>query len=160
MADLIQRSQVSKGAESLAKALDQHADGAFGDHVDLSNVDTDDGRKIVQHALANDPQRLQGLGGFGGDMLGKLLPILAPIVMGYVAKQALAGGQKDADGNLLGGLVSNLLGGGGQGSSGNMLGSLLGSLLGGGQASAPAAQQNQSGGGDVLGSLLGQILGR
>ncbi|MDI9629712.1 MAG: DUF937 domain-containing protein [Acidobacteriota bacterium] len=126
----------------------------------MSNVDTDDGRKIVQHALANDPQRLQGLGGFGGDMLSKLLPILAPIVMGYVAKQALAGGQKDADGNLLGGLVSNLLGGGGQGSSGNMLGSLLGSLLGGGQASAPAAQQNQSGGGDVLGSLLGQILGR
>ena len=60
------------GEASLLQALGQHADGIFGDQVDLGNVDTEDGRKIVAHALADDPQRLQALGGFGGG-LGRVL---------------------------------------------------------------------------------------
>lgn len=149
-----------EGADSLANALSQHADSpATGD--DLSQIDTDDGRKIVQHAVAGDASRLAGVSGLGGDLLAKLLPILAPIVMQYLAKQFLGGGtQADAQaapasagglGDLLGGLLG---GSGASAGSGNALGDLLGGLLGGGAASG---QQDQ---GTDLGGLLGQILGR
>lgn len=138
------------GAASLAQALGQHVDGAYADSVDLSNVDTDDGRKIVAHALADDPQRLQAVSGLGGNLLSKLLPLLAPIVMSYLAKKFSGAGSSTAasnsggSGDLLGGLLGGSAGG---------LGSLLGGLLGGSAGGSAAG----SGGG--LGDLLGDLLG-
>ncbi len=150
------------GAASLADALGRHAESsATGE--DLSQIDIDDGRKIVQHAVAGDPQRLAGVSGLGGDLLAKLLPILAPIVMNYLARQFLGGGAQTAtqtgasDGGL-GDLLGGLLGGSvGSASSGNALGDLLGGLLGAGGTAASEQQQDR---GPDLGSLLGQILGR
>ena len=141
------------GEASLLQALGQHADGIFGDQVDLGHVDTEDGRKIVAHALADDPQRLQALGGFGGGLLSKLLPLLAPIVMSYLSKKLLGGGASSGgSGNVLGDLLGGILGGGAtQQSAGGGLGDLLGSILGGG-----SAQQSSGGGlGDLLGSVFG-----
>lgn len=155
----------SGGAEGLASALGQHAGDKFGDQIDLEAVDAADGRKILNHALANDPERLAGVGGLDGDLLSKLLPILAPIVMNYLAKQLLGGGQNDtsAASNPIGDLLGGLLGGGAapQTSSANPLGDLLGSMLGGASQPAPKAPASRTpaSGGLDLGALLGQILG-
>lgn len=178
------------GESSLLAALGQHADGLYGESIDLNAVDTDDGRKIVAHAMADDPQRLQAVGGLGGGLLSKLLPLLAPIVMSYLAKKLGMGGARSSggSGDILGDLLGGMLGGGAA-SGGGGLGDLLGGLLGGGQpapATVPAGtgggvfnspgspgglqipmddpeptyQQRQQGSGDILGDLLGQILGR
>ncbi|MGC3994129.1 MAG: DUF937 domain-containing protein [Propionicimonas sp.] len=127
------------GASSLLGALEQHAgSGLYGDSVDLNAVDTDDGQKIVAHALADDPNRLQAVSGLGGGLLSKLLPLLAPIVMSYLASRMGMGSSTSQTSS---------------GSSANILGDLLGGLFGGGAASSAGA----SGGG--LGDILGQILG-
>ena len=139
------------GSEGLLSALGQHA-GGYGETIDLDQVDTADGQKIVAHALADDPQRLQAVSGLGGDLLSKLLPLLAPIVMSYLARKLGMGGsdtRQGDSGNVLGDLLGGLLGGAGGSAAGGGLGDLLG-------------QRNQQpqGSGDILGGLLGQILGR
>lgn len=149
------------GAEALAGALSQHADSGI-DGSDLSAVDTADGLKIVQHALADDPQRLSAVQGVGGDLLAKLLPILAPIVLNYLAKKFLGGGAPAAatdSSSMIGDLIGGLLGGssGGSSAGSDALGDLIGGLLGGGAAPAQTKQASST---DALGDLLGQILGR
>ena len=163
------------GEKSLLGALAQHATGDASGQVDLDQVDTADGKKIVKHALANDPKRLTGVSNVGGDLLKQLLPMLAPIVMNYLGQRLLGGGAQAATqqssgglGDVLGGALGGLLGGGQQqsasGGLGDLLGGLLGGVLGGGQAApAPAkkpAAASQSDAGDLLGGLLGQILGK
>jgi hypothetical protein len=133
------------GAASFAQAVQQHDGSLVEGGVDLNQVDPDDGQRIVGHVFgAQQDQVVQQLGGVGGSggsaLIQKLLPILAPIVMAYLAKQ-------------LTGATSNVGAGGGLG---GVLGDLLGGVLGGG-GSAPAPQQQQSG--PDLGSILGGLLG-
>jgi len=151
------------GALSLTRALGDHVGSrAYGDVVDIDGVDTADGAKIVDHVYG--PQQVQRLGGSsGGGLLQKLLPILAPIVMAYLAgkvedylapKSGRATQQPPASqpsgGGGLGDLLGDLFGGGrsaGTGASGGGLGDILGDLLGGGAAApSPAPQQPQSSG--------------
>lgn len=131
---------------SLAQALTQHSDPQFLEGgVTLDDVDTSDGEAIVQHIFANSPDQMQTLqAGSGGTsaLINRLLPILAPIVMAYIAKKLGMGSaaqqnQQQSDAGGLGGL-------------GDLLGPILGGMLGGG-AAAPT-----SGGG--FGDILGQIL--
>ena len=125
-------SASSQGEVSLLQALGQHADSGYGDTIDLDQVDTADGQKIVAHTLADDPQRLQAVSGLGGGLLAKLLPLLAPIVMSYLARKLGMGGStrsQAGSGDLLGGL----LGGAGGSAAGGGLGDILGQILGGGQ---------------------------
>lgn len=169
-------TQTADGEASLLKALDQHVDTVFGDSVDLTAVDTNDGRRIVQHAIADDPQRLQGLGGFGDGLIAKLLPLLAPIVMSYLA-QKLSGATASTSstttgttapagsGDALGDLLGGLLGGGSTPSSAGGLGGILGQVLGGATATTSTKQGSGTGSGtrpsgDALTDLLGKILGR
>ena len=172
------------GANGLLGALGQHADDTYSDSVNLADVDVDDGRKIVAHALADDPKRVAGLAGLDGDLLAKLLPLLAPVVMSYLAKK-LGVGSQSSGGGLLGGLLGGgssqsaagglgdllggLLGGGSSNSAGDAIGDLLGGLLGGDSEPAttsaakkksPKKTAEADSGADILGSLLGQILGR
>ncbi|MGV8907908.1 MAG: DUF937 domain-containing protein [Propionicimonas sp.] len=139
-------SASGEGADSLLQALGQHADGSFGDGIDLAQVDTADGQKIVAHTLADDPQRLQAVSGLGGDLLSKLLPLLAPIVMSYLAGKLGMGGPASSQGGSgggLGDLLGGLLGGGASGSAaGGGLGDILGQILGGGQAGTSQAEQS------------------
>ncbi len=142
------------GAVGLTRAVlkDHAASSAYGDSVDINDVDEADGEKIVHHVFsANEIQQFSGSGA-GGNLLRRLLPLLAPIVMGYIAsklQEKMAGGgraqtptpqQAPQSGGGLGDILGDLLGGGSQrgGASGGGLGDILGDLLGGG-----APQQTQ-----------------
>ncbi|MFD6273360.1 DUF937 domain-containing protein, partial [Nocardia asteroides] len=87
-----------QGAASLLGALDSHGGLVEGEGaVDLQQVDVADGEKIVDNVFGDEKNTvisaLGGTGGTGGnDLIGKLLPILAPIVLAYVAKQLTGGG--------------------------------------------------------------------
>lgn len=153
------------GAASLAHAVQQHDSGLIDGGVDLGQVDTSDGDRIVGHVFGEQRpmvvNQLGGLGPLGGSpgggaaapgaqgalggqdgsgLIAKLLPILAPIVMSYLAKK-LAGGSAGTGG----------VPGSGAGSGGG-LGDLLGGILGGGAG-------GQSGQGGILGGGLGDLLG-
>nr|WP_199701342.1 DUF937 domain-containing protein [Jiangella rhizosphaerae] len=142
-------AQDPDGARSLASALDDHDDDLVRDGVSLDRVDTKDGEKIVSNVFGdNREQVVNQLAGFnskggGSDLIGKLLPILAPIVLSYLAGKVKSGGnaapsQQAQSGGGLADILGGLLGGGSGGSGGGMggLGDLLGSLgglLGGGK---------------------------
>jgi hypothetical protein len=117
------------GARSLAAALDQH-DGSLVDSFDLGGIDTEDGGKIVRHVFGPHQDQvvnqLGGIGGIGKDLAGKLLPLLAPIVMSWLAKRFQGGGQHGGLGGMLSDLLGNLTKGGGGGGFGDLLGGLLG----------------------------------
>jgi hypothetical protein len=140
LSGLQKNAQTPEGSAAIEKALGKHNN--LGDSVDIDAVDTADGEKILKHVfgskeqevaqtLTNEPQT-------AGIDFGKLLPMLAPIVLGLLAKgqqsQAPAPQQQGAGGGI-GDLIGGLLGGGG----------------GGGQS--------QSGGGIDIGGLLGGLLG-
>jgi hypothetical protein len=166
------------GAASLEKAVSKHSPALVEGGVNLDEVDTNDGEKIVSHVFgSNKDQVVQTLSsqpaGFsgGGGVVGKLLPILAPIVLSYLAKKFQERKQstetvqptepmqpkqpaKEPEGGL-GGLLGGLLGGGsGSGSSGGGIGDILGGLLGGGGGGGSKGG-NSGGIGDLLGGLLG-----
>lgn len=124
--------------QAIAGALTQHsASGLFGTgQVDVNAVDTQDGAKIVQHIFGDQsPQLAQAIGqrtGTSGSLVQQLLPILAPIVMAYLAKK-LTGQQSAGGGGGFGDILGSILGGGAQqAGSGGMLGSILGGILSGG----------------------------
>jgi hypothetical protein len=141
-------AQDPAAAASLADALSQHDNGLTDGTVDLDQVDTADGAKIVNHVFGANHDavvsQLGGLGELGGGLVKSLLPMLAPIVMSYLAKQFLGGAHGGSDGSGsggglgggLGGMLGQVLGGalgGGSGAGGVDLGSILGGLLGGGR---------------------------
>ncbi|MGH8827358.1 MAG: DUF937 domain-containing protein [Jiangellaceae bacterium] len=147
-------AQDANGAASLSEALGQHSSSLLDGGVNLADVDTTDGEKIVHNVFgASEEQvvnKLAGVSGGGGGLdmgalVKKLLPILAPIVMAWLSKK-LGGGRAEpagarADGGTqpaeqdsggLGDLLGGILGGADQGGTGG-LGDLLGGLLGGGR---------------------------
>ena len=84
-------AQDPAGAASLGKAIGSHDAGLVEGGVDLDQVDADDGDKIVSNVFGGQrDQVVNQLGSQGGGdsgLIGKLLPLLAPIVMSYLAKQ-------------------------------------------------------------------------
>ncbi len=121
-----------------------------------------DGNRILGHVLgANQPQVetvVAKNSGLSSTLIQKLLPILAPIVMGYIGRKlrgdsldegglgSMLGNERsqmrEADSGL-GGMLDILAGGGGQSSGGGGLADLAGDIL-----SGPAGK-----------AILGQILG-
>lgn len=138
-----------EGAASLEKALGQHAGDPFAG-LDLQKVDTDDGASIVGHIFGDkSPEVVNRLGSQTGDsgIMSKLLPILAPLVLSWLAgKFTGSDSAKSAPSGGGGGGLEDLLGGGGAGGG---IGDLLGGLLGGGGSST------DGGIGDLLRDLLG-----
>lgn len=90
VAAMAKNSSSPAGAESLTSALDDHDDSVFGQLGDLLGGGGD-GAKILGHVLgAKQPQVAQNLAGTSGLDIGtvmKLLPVLAPLVMGYLSKE-------------------------------------------------------------------------
>ncbi|MBT2516573.1 DUF937 domain-containing protein [Streptomyces sp. ISL-90] len=135
------------GAASLEKAVTKHDPKLVEGGVNLADVDEEDGRKIVRNVFGgNTDQVVKALdskeGGGLGPIIQQLLPILAPIVMAWLAKKitkkqegAGAAPAESGSGGGLGDLLGGLLGGSssGSGGSGGGLGDLLGGLLGGGK---------------------------
>ena len=125
------------GETSLAEAIGQHDDDLLDGGVDLDQVDTNDGQKIVGHVFGdNRDQVISRLGGGGNEsMMSRLLPLLAPLVLSFLAKRTGGRGQGSGPGSAgggggLGDLLGGLLGGG---SGGSGLEDMLGGLLGGGR---------------------------
>jgi hypothetical protein len=122
----------------LQDILSSALNGNRGDSFDSATTSGNDvlgqifGSKDVSRGVA---QQLSATSGIGAAVLKQLLPIVASIVMGQVAKK---------------------MGGGGTSSGGGGLGDILGDILGGGQQSRQ--QQPQSGGGG-LGDILKDVLG-
>ncbi|MGW0160572.1 DUF937 domain-containing protein [Mycobacterium sp. NPDC003323] len=127
----------------------------FDGGVTVDDVDTAHGDKIVADIFGGNDSNsvasaLTGGGVANGDLIRKLLPILAPIVLAYIGKQFGGGADRtQAGGGGLGDVLGGILGGGSSGGGDNPLGSILGSVLGGGSG----AQGNPIG--DILGGLLG-----
>ena len=132
--------------------------------VNVDQIDEGQGNQLVASLFGgNDTNQvasaLSGAGAPGGDLIKRLLPMLAPIVLAYVGKQltqgnsggaqqqaAGSGGLADVLGSILGGAA-----GGGGGGNNNVLGSILGSVLGG-------AAGGGGGNNNALGSILGGLL--
>ena len=131
--------------------------------VNVDQLDESQGNQMVASLFGgNDTNQvasaLAGGGAPGGDLIKRLLPMLAPIVLAYVGRQfqqrsagAGAGAQAQAapGGGGIGDVLGSILGGAGGAAGGNNpLGSILGSVLGGGQG----------GQGGALGNILGGLL--
>ena len=148
------------GADSLLAALSDHQGSING----LDDVDEQDGQAIVGNIFGGSTDQvvtqLGGLGGSSGSLVQKLLPILAPIVMSWLANKLGQGG--------LGGML-----GGGSGSTGSTGSTGAGATDGGplfpggvgadsGPVQAPGSATSTgaaSGGSNPLQDILGQVLG-
>ncbi len=181
MGGLQQNSSDPVGQRSLAAALKDHTASpllASDASLDLSKVDPDDGAKIVRHALGADPATAAKslTGGANAGLVQRLLPMLAPVVLAYLANRLggqSSGKQQQAQqgGSILDAILgrSSDLGGSSsqdyqrgytdgynaarqeqQQQGGMNLGDLIGGLMGGGQ---PQRQQS-SGLGGLLGGLF------
>jgi len=124
--------------------------------VNVDQLDEGQGNQLIASLFGgNDTNQvasaLSGAGAGGGDLIKRLLPMLAPIVLAYVGKQFAAkntGTQAQAaPGGGIGDVLGSILGGatGGGAAANNPLGSILGSVLGGNQGGAI---------GNILGGLL------
>lgn len=170
LAGLTANAQTPEGTSSLLGALSKHDDG-LADDVSLDRVDTTDGEKIVGHVFGgNTDAVVNQLGGLSGaqtsSLVRKLLPILAPIVMSYLAKQMGGAGRSDAGtgagGTGTGGQLFPDAQSAPQGQAspqggadmGSILQDVLGSALGG-----ATGQRSTGGGGSILTDVLGGILG-
>ena len=91
-------AQDPAGAASLQRALGQHDGSLLEGGVDLGQVDTDDGAKIVRNIFGDNEDavvnQLGGLGGLGGGLISKLLPMLAPLLMSFLGKSFGGGGDE------------------------------------------------------------------
>ncbi|WP_136054431.1 DUF937 domain-containing protein [Microbacterium sp. K24] len=156
---LAKNAETPEGSAAIQKALQKHEGATGASKVD--DVDQTDGGKIVAHILGGNEKevtsKLTESKATPGIDFGKLLPILAPIVMGLIAnankdKKADTGAQESGGG--IGDLIGGLLGGGSSGSGGSAggggIGDVLGGLLGGGSGSS---------GGGGIGDLLGGLFG-
>ncbi len=161
-----------EGAESLFNAVTKKHDGGILDDIGgfLGMGEADDGGKILGHVFGDKQPEVETqvakAAGIDASMVSKLLPMLAPMVLGWIGKK-IAGGGLSASG--LGGMLQgekqqaessmpdlgDLLGGmiGGGGGMGDMLSSGMDALSGGGAAA------KQSGGG-ILDMLKGLLSGK
>ena len=150
-------AQQDNGANALFGALSNDHDGSILDMLGpllgggyASRALGADGGRILQHVLGNNlgavEQTVARGAGIEMDLVQKLLPILAPIVMGYIGRRLRSG---DMNAGGLGSMLGLEQEQARQPDSG--LGAIF-DLLGGG----PSQQQQNDGGGlmDVAGDLL------
>ncbi len=154
------------GASGLLGALTSGKhDGSILDNLGgfLNGGDFSDGNKILGHVLGgNQDTMVQGLSsktGVDSSIISKILPMLAPIIMGYLGKQTQNNGVSSNSGlgDVLGGLL-----GGASGSGGSILTSVLdqngdGKLDISDAMSAISGSSSKKGG---LGGLLSGLFGK
>ena len=162
VAENVQANEIDS-SELESAVAQQGVSGLLDGGVSVDQVDAQQGDQFVARIFGGNDSNavasaLAGTGAGGGDLIKKLLPILAPIVLAYIGKQfaqksaAPAGGgatqAQAAPSGGLGDVLGSILGGAGGGGGNNPLGSILGSVLGGG-----GGQSNPIG--EILGGLLG-----
>lgn len=160
-------AQDPAGAASLQRALGDHA-GALDTRLG-GDIDPDDGQKIVHNIFGgNSDQIATALGGNGalGGIIRKILPIVAPIVIAWIANKLFSGGGASTGGGAGTGQASfptPQQQAPRQGDGGLFGNSEAPERSGQPQIQIPTGQQRQqqpqSGGQPDLGDLLGGILG-
>lgn len=149
------------GADSLLAALSDHQ----GPVNSLGDVDEQDGRAIVGNIFGGNTDevvnQLGGLSATSGSLVQKLLPLLAPIVMSWLAKKM---GQGGLGGMLGGGPGSTGRAGAGAGAGSADAGPLFpgGAGADSGPVQAPGSATSTgaaAGGSGPLQDILGQVLG-
>ncbi len=131
------------GLRSLAAAVDRDAHDRYLDDPQMlqSQQATAEGNGILGHLLGSKDAsravaaRASERTGLSSDLLKQMLPVIASLAMGAVARNMRGGGS--GGGGLLGDILSGALGGGSggrapMGGGGGLLGGILGGLLGGG----------------------------
>ena len=150
-----------QGAASLLGALGKH-DGSILNNLPnyINSGDLSDGVGILKHVLGGKQGNVENAisknTGVSQANVGKIIAILAPIIMGKLGQQQRANQANTGGGivDILGGLLQN--GGASQNSvGGSILSSVLGQVLGGNQGS-----NSNSGAGGALGNILGNIFGK
>lgn len=156
------------GASGLLNALTSGKhDGSILDNLGgfLNGGDFSDGNKILGHLMGDKLGAVEtGISkktGVDSGIIAKILPMIAPIIMGYLGKQAKNNNVSST--TDLGGLLGGLLTGASSGNSGGLGGSILTGVLdqnGDGKLDASdaiAAVTKKKGG---LGGLLGGLFGK
>jgi len=190
-AGIRRNNQSDDGLANLLKALQAGNHSQYADNTSALGYDqiADDGNAILGHVFGSKDvsrgvaNQAADLSGISSTVLKKMLPVIAAIIMGQLAK-GMFGGSKTASANTpapggqggggLGDILGEILGGGaGQGQAaprggsagsqgGGGLGDILGDILGGGAGQGQAAPRGGSAGGQGgggLGDILGDILG-
>jgi len=138
LSGLAKNAETDEGSAAIENALKKHRGTSGASKVD--DIDQADGDKIVRHVLGEKKQdvtaQLNASEKGGGIDFGKLLPILAPIVMGLIANATKGKneGSTEASGGGIGDIIGGLLGGGnnsGGGGLGDVLGGVIGNIFGG-----------------------------
>jgi hypothetical protein len=148
------------GLENLLRALQSGNHGRYLDDPGQLGNAVDDGNNILGHIFGSKEvsrgvaNQVSEQTGIGADLLKRMLPLIASLVMGALAKNAGGGGLgghlQSQPGGGLGDILGSVLGGGQAPQSGGGLGDILGAALGGGSG-APSA-------GSGLGGILSSIL--
>ncbi|MEO8813645.1 MAG: DUF937 domain-containing protein [Mycobacterium sp.] len=156
---LQENAQDTDVASNIEAAASSHAaQGLLDGGVNVGEIDAADGLKAVANIFGgNDSSQvaaaLSGAGAGNSDLVQRLLPMLAPIVLAYIGKQLM--GQK--------GEPAQQQAGSGGGGLGDILGGILGGMSGGGDAnkSMGSILGNALGGktGETIGGILGGLLG-
>jgi len=141
---LAANASTSSGSAALEKALSSHTSTPKS----VDDIDTQDGAKIVKHVFGDNTDKVAAKLADGEpkpnvtmDIIKQILPIVAPIVLSFIATQMMAPKTTAAPatkkktttpastggdlGGMLGGLLSDP-------NTQQMIGGLLGGLLGGG----------------------------
>ncbi len=153
--------------EGFAGALDSHAKDDTSDVAAfLSNVDIQDGEKIVGHLLGGDTaattKAAANKAGLSTAATGSILGAAAPLLMSLLGKQAAQTAQAQPSAPSGGGLLASLLGGGAQQQAPSQqggIGGLLGNLFGGAQQQSAGDAQQPNADVNPLGSMMGSMLG-
>lgn len=160
---LKRNTQTPQGAAALVRAL---SDGHHADYIDNPAFATakpgrQDGKAILSHLFGNKKVSRNVAAhaaqstGIGAELLKKMLPVLASMVMGALFKGATGSGSGGLGGALGGAL--------GQAAGGGLLGSLIEGLAGGFASGGRQAtrrrraprRRSEPGLEDLLGDLLG-----
>jgi hypothetical protein len=138
---------------------------------------TEDGNAILGHVFGSKDMsrgianQAADLSGISSAILKKMLPVIAAMVMGALAKRMTGGAGRGQGGGGLGGILGEILGGGAgsaqrapppsdRGQAGGGLGDILGDILGGGRRSGSSSQMPRPAPpGGSLDDLLRDILG-
>lgn len=137
-----QSAQDPDNASAIESEASSHAARGLLD-TGVGQVDENAGAQAIAKIFGgNDTSQvaaaLSGSGAGNSDLIQKLLPILAPIVLAYIGKQMTQkGGPAPAEEKASGGALNDVLGGilgqmagGSNKSMGNVLGSVLGNKAG------------------------------